>query len=97
MIYKLCGSPPEDYLTKMKLKTSFRPPHRYKASFEENFKDFPSSALNLLTTLLDLDPQLRGTAASALESQVSSSIVAFMLITIDLFHLISILCHRINI
>ncbi|CAJ2676922.1 unnamed protein product [Trifolium pratense] len=73
MIYKLCGSPPEDYLTKMKLKTSFRPPHRYKASFEENFKDFPSSALNLLTTLLDFDPQLRGTAASALESQFFKS------------------------
>lgn len=80
MIYKLCGSPSEDYLTKMKLKTSFRPPQRYKASFEENFKDFPLSALNLLTTLLDLHSQNRGTAASALQTEVSFSSFCFYLI-----------------
>ncbi|XP_058730988.1 probable serine/threonine-protein kinase At1g54610 [Vicia villosa] len=73
MIYKLCGSPSEDYLTKMKLKTSFRPPQRYKASFEENFKDFPLPALNLLTTLLDLHSQHRGTAASALQTEFFKS------------------------
>ncbi|RHN43035.1 putative protein-serine/threonine kinase CMGC-CDK-CRK7-CDK9 family [Medicago truncatula] len=73
MIVKLCGSPSEDYLSKMKLKTSFRTPQRYKASFEENFKDFPSSALSLLTTLLNLDSQQRGTAASALETDFFKS------------------------
>jgi len=82
MIVKLCGSPSEDYSTKMKLKTSFRTPQRYKPSFEEHFKDFPSPALNLLTTLLNLDSQLRGTAASALETDVSSSLVTFMLTSV---------------
>ncbi|CAI8619062.1 unnamed protein product [Vicia faba] len=73
MIYKLCGSPSEDYLIKMKLKTSFRPPQRYKASFEENFQDFPLSALDLLTTLLDFHSQNRGTAASALQTEFFKS------------------------
>lgn len=55
----------------MKLMTSFRPPPHYKANYEENFKDFPSFACALLTTLLDLDSYSRATAAFALESEVS--------------------------
>ncbi|KAL5188497.1 putative serine/threonine-protein kinase [Glycine soja] len=73
MIFKLCGSPSADYWIKMKLMTSFRPPPHYKANYEENFKDFPSSACALLTTLLDLDSYSRGTAASALESEFFTS------------------------
>lgn len=75
MIFKLCGSPSGDYWMKMKLMTSFRPPQHYKASYEDNFRDFPPSTRALLTTLLDLDSEHRGTAASALESEVSSSLV----------------------
>ncbi|TKY60377.1 serine/threonine-protein kinase [Spatholobus suberectus] len=73
MIFKLCGSPSADYWTKMKLMTSFRPPQHYKANYEEIFKDFPSSARALLTTLLALDSDSRGTAASALESEFFKS------------------------
>ncbi|CAK7337817.1 unnamed protein product [Dovyalis caffra] len=68
-IFKLCGSPPEDYWKIMRLPTSFRPPQHYKPSFQEAFKDFPGSSYGLLTTLLALNPAYRGTAASALQSQ----------------------------
>ncbi|KAK7399438.1 hypothetical protein VNO78_10620 [Psophocarpus tetragonolobus] len=73
MIFKLCGSPSADYWMKMKLMTSFRPPQQYKANYEEIFKEFPSSACALLTTLLDLESYSRGTAASALESEFFTS------------------------
>ncbi|XP_020215700.2 probable serine/threonine-protein kinase At1g54610 [Cajanus cajan] len=73
MIFKLCGSPSADYWMKTKLMTSFRPPPHYKANYEENFKDFPSSACALLTTLLHLHSDSRGTAASALESEFFKS------------------------
>ncbi|KAI5582275.1 hypothetical protein BDE02_07G074600 [Populus trichocarpa] len=72
-IFKLCGSPPEDYWKIMRLPTSFRPPQHYKPSFQEAFKDFPESSLVLLTTLLALNPAYRGTAASALQSHFFSS------------------------
>ncbi|KAM1052620.1 hypothetical protein FF1_000207 [Malus domestica] len=72
-IFKLCGSPGEDYWKKMKLPTSFRPPQHYKPSFEEFFRDFSTSSFDLLTTLLALDPASRGSAASALQSQFFSS------------------------
>jgi len=73
MIFKLCGSPSEDYFKKLKLTTSYRPPQHYKASYQENFHKFPSSTQALLATLLDLNPTNRGSAASALQTQVCSS------------------------
>ncbi|CAJ1974610.1 unnamed protein product [Sphenostylis stenocarpa] len=69
MIFKLCGSPPEDYFKKLKLTTSYRPPQHYKPTYQENFHKFPSSSQPLLATLLDLNPANRGSAASALQSQ----------------------------
>ncbi|XP_028765991.1 probable serine/threonine-protein kinase At1g54610 [Neltuma alba] len=68
MIFKLCGSPTEDYWKKLKLMTSYRPPN-YKPNYDEIFRAFPPSSIGLLTTLLDLDPNYRGTAASALQSE----------------------------
>ncbi|KAF7834203.1 putative serine/threonine-protein kinase [Senna tora] len=68
LIFKLCGSPSDDYWKKLKLMTSYRPPH-YKPNYEEVFKEFPPSSHGILTTLLDLDPNYRGTAASALQSE----------------------------
>ncbi|KAL5987797.1 hypothetical protein ACLOJK_035551 [Asimina triloba] len=68
-IFKLCGSPSEDYWKKLKLPTSFRPLQPYKPSISEAFRDFPSSSLGLLATLLALDPAHRGSAASALQSE----------------------------
>ncbi|KAK9949883.1 hypothetical protein M0R45_005393 [Rubus argutus] len=72
-IFKLCGSPSDDYWKKMKLPTSFRPPHHYKPSFEEFFKHFSTPSFGLLTTLLALDPTSRGSAASGLQSEFFSS------------------------
>ncbi|PQQ04790.1 putative serine/threonine-protein kinase [Prunus yedoensis var. nudiflora] len=72
-IFKLCGSPGDDYWKKMKLPTSFRPPQHYKPSFEEFFRDFSTSSFGLLTTLLALYPASRGSAASALQSDFFSS------------------------
>jgi len=71
-IFKLCGSPPEDYWRKLRLSTSFRPPQPYKPNIAETFRDFPSSSLGLLTILLALDPSYRESAASALQNEVSS-------------------------
>jgi len=45
------------------------------------YKDFPSSSLALLDRLLAVEPDNRGTAASALEGEVSSAHITF----IDLF------------
>ncbi|XP_068656319.1 probable serine/threonine-protein kinase At1g54610 [Aristolochia californica] len=72
-IFKLCGSPSEDYWKKLKLSTSFRQPQPYKPSIQEAFKEFPSSSLGLLSTLLALDPVYRGSASSALQNEFFST------------------------
>ncbi|KAF5448101.1 hypothetical protein F2P56_028666 [Juglans regia] len=70
-IFKLCGSPSEEYWKKSKLShaTIFKPQHPYKRSVAETFKDFPTSVLALLGVLLAVEPEGRGTAASALQSE----------------------------
>ncbi|OEL18820.1 putative serine/threonine-protein kinase [Dichanthelium oligosanthes] len=70
-IFKLCGSPSEDYWAKAKLPdvTLFKPQRPYRRKIAETFKDFPPTALELLDTLLAIEPSARGTAASALDSQ----------------------------
>ncbi|KAK7324713.1 hypothetical protein VNO77_28502 [Canavalia gladiata] len=73
-IFKLCGSPSEDYWCKLRLphSTVFRPPHNYRRCVAETFKEYPSSAIRLVEKLLSLDPTLRGTAATALKSEFFS-------------------------
>jgi len=51
--------------------TLFKPQQPYKRNILETFKDFPSSSLPLIETLLAIDPNDRGTASSALNSEVS--------------------------
>ncbi|KAJ6709163.1 CYCLIN-DEPENDENT KINASE [Salix koriyanagi] len=68
-IFKLCGTPPEDYWKKLRLSTTFRRPRTYKPGLFEAFSEFPESALGLLTTLLALDPASRGSASSALQNE----------------------------
>ncbi|KAL4555035.1 hypothetical protein LXL04_037646 [Taraxacum kok-saghyz] len=70
-IFKLCGSPSEDYWKKSKLPhaTIFKPQQPYKRCVAETFKEFPGPALALLETLLSIDPADRGSASSALNSQ----------------------------
>uniref|UniRef100_A0A7N0UVH0 Protein kinase domain-containing protein n=1 Tax=Kalanchoe fedtschenkoi TaxID=63787 RepID=A0A7N0UVH0_KALFE len=70
-IFKLCGSPSEEYWKKPKLPhaTSFKPNQPYKRRLTDTFKDFPPSALALIDVLLSMEPEGRGTASSALNSE----------------------------
>lgn len=68
-IFELCGSPSEDYWTKLKLSAPLRPMFPYGSNIAETFKEFPVPVISLLETLLSIDPDLRGTAATALNSE----------------------------
>ncbi|KAG4993038.1 hypothetical protein JHK86_029865 [Glycine max] len=70
-IFKLCGSPSEDYWQRTKLPhaTSFKPQHPYNRQVSETFKNFSPTALALVDMLLTIEPEDRGSATSALESQ----------------------------
>lgn len=74
-IFKLCGSPTEEYWKKYKLPnaTLFKPQQPYKRCVLETFKDFPPSSLPLVDALLSIDPEGRGTATSALDSEFFST------------------------
>ncbi|XP_057978089.1 probable serine/threonine-protein kinase At1g09600 [Malania oleifera] len=70
-IFKLCGSPSEEYWKKSKLPhaTIFKPQNPYRRCVADTFKDFPSSVLTLLDVLLAIEPESRGSASSALQSE----------------------------
>ncbi|KAL0754643.1 hypothetical protein Bca101_092311 [Brassica carinata] len=70
-IFKLCGSPSEEYWKGSKLPhaTVFKPQQPYKRCVAETFKSLPSSALALVEVLLAVEPDARGTTAHALESE----------------------------
>ncbi|CAD5172314.1 unnamed protein product [Musa acuminata subsp. malaccensis] len=70
-IFKLCGSPSEEYWKKSKLPhaTIFKPRQPYKRCIQETFKGFPPSSLPLIETLLAIDPAERQTATAALNSE----------------------------
>lgn len=71
-IFKLCGSPSDEYWKKSKLPhaTSFKPSHPYERRIVDTFQQYlPPSALALLDTLLAIEPDARGTATSALSSE----------------------------
>lgn len=75
-IFKLCGSPSEEYWKKSKLPhaTIFKPQQSYKRCIAETFKDFPPSSLPLIETLLAIDPAERQTATAALRSEFFTTI-----------------------
>ncbi|KAJ4910061.1 Protein kinase superfamily protein [Raphanus sativus] len=70
-IFKLCGSPSDEYWrkTKLPLATSFKPQQPYKRVLQETFKSLPSSALALVDKLLSLEPETRGSTSSTLNSK----------------------------
>ncbi|KAH6772036.1 Protein kinase superfamily protein [Perilla frutescens var. hirtella] len=70
-IFKLCGSPPEEYWKKSRLPnaTLYKPQQPYRRCVAESCKDYPPSALALIETLLAIDPDARGTATEALNSE----------------------------
>ncbi|KAK7266469.1 hypothetical protein RIF29_19113 [Crotalaria pallida] len=75
-IFKLCGSPPDEYWKTFKLPhaTMFKPHTNYERSLRERCADFPETALNLLESFLSIDPYMRGTASSALMSEYFSTL-----------------------
>lgn len=81
-IFKLCGSPSEDYWRKSKLhkSTVFKPSQPYRRRLAETFKDFPDAAVGLMDTLLAIDPAHRGTAAIALKSEVCYFLLLYEMI-----------------
>ncbi|XP_076940211.1 protein IMPAIRED IN BABA-INDUCED STERILITY 1-like [Bidens hawaiensis] len=70
-IFKLCGSPPDDYWKKSKLPhaTLFKPQQAYESCLWETFKELPKCNVELIQTLLSVEPYKRGTASSALASE----------------------------
>ncbi|KAM7475776.1 hypothetical protein LguiB_023019 [Lonicera macranthoides] len=70
-IFKLCGSPSEEYWKKSRFPraTLFKPQQPYKRCVVETFKDFPPSSVSLLEILLAINPDERGSATTALNSQ----------------------------
>lgn len=72
-IFKLCGSPPDDYWKKSRLPhaTLFKPQQPYDSCLRETFTDLPVAAVDLIETLLSVEPHKRGNASSALASEVS--------------------------
>ncbi|XP_075476142.1 putative serine/threonine-protein kinase At1g54610 [Primulina tabacum] len=74
-IFKLCGSPSEDYWRNSNLphSTVFKPVQPYRRRIAETFKDVPAAAVSLMETLLSIDPSGRCTAANALKSEFFST------------------------
>lgn len=72
-IFKLCGSPSEDYWQKKKFPhaTSFKPQQPYARCVTDTFRNFPCTALELVDRLLSIEPERRGSASSALSSEVA--------------------------
>ncbi|XP_071697046.1 probable serine/threonine-protein kinase At1g54610 isoform X2 [Rutidosis leptorrhynchoides] len=70
-IFKLCGSPSDEYWAKSKLRhsTVFKPAQPYSRRILESFKNVPTVAIRLMETLLAIDPSQRGTALFALKSE----------------------------
>ncbi|CAH9081672.1 unnamed protein product [Cuscuta epithymum] len=70
-IFKLCGSPSDQYWKNSKLQnaTIFKPQQPYERRIAETFRELSPSALSILDCLLALEPERRGTAKSALQSE----------------------------
>ncbi|KAL3624032.1 hypothetical protein CASFOL_032848 [Castilleja foliolosa] len=70
-IFKLCGSPQDDYWKKSRLPLAsmFKPQQPYESMLRERCKEFPKGAVSLIETFLSVEPYKRGTAFSGLESE----------------------------
>uniref|UniRef100_A0ACD5W959 Uncharacterized protein n=1 Tax=Avena sativa TaxID=4498 RepID=A0ACD5W959_AVESA len=69
-IFKLCGSPSDEYWRKLEVPPTgtFKPQRQYKRCITENLKDLPPAAIVLIDNLLAFEPEARGTAALTLQS-----------------------------
>lgn len=71
-IFKLCGTPSDDYwnTTKLPLAHMFKPQQSYESTMHERCRDFPKGAVALIERFLSFEPHVRGSASSALASKV---------------------------
>lgn len=71
-IFKLCGTPSDEYWSSPSLPLAhmFRPNQSYESTLSEKCKEFPKGAISLIENLLSFDPHIRGTASSTLASKV---------------------------
>ncbi|KAH6791179.1 Protein kinase superfamily protein [Perilla frutescens var. frutescens] len=70
-IFRLCGTPPDEYwrTSRLPLAAMFKPQHPYDSTLRDRCRELPKTAVDLIQTLLSIEPHKRGTAASALESE----------------------------
>ncbi|XP_024974937.1 protein IMPAIRED IN BABA-INDUCED STERILITY 1-like [Cynara cardunculus var. scolymus] len=70
-IFKLCGTPPDEYWTKSKLPLAamFRPQFTYASTLRERCKELPRTVVDLIDTLISVEPEKRATAKSALQAE----------------------------
>ncbi|KAI3665852.1 hypothetical protein L6452_44487 [Arctium lappa] len=70
-IFKLCGTPPDEYWTKSKLPLAamFRPQFTYISTLRERCKELPRTVVDLIEALITVEPEKRATAKSALQAE----------------------------
>ncbi|XP_042413179.1 protein IMPAIRED IN BABA-INDUCED STERILITY 1-like [Zingiber officinale] len=70
-IFRLCGSPPEEFWQKLKLPhaTIFKPHHPYKSTLHQTLSHLPRTVVCLLENFLSVEPYKRGSASAALDSE----------------------------
>ena len=93
-IFRLCGTPPEEYwrTSRLPLASMFKPQHPYDSTLRERCSELPKGAVDLIESLLAIQPAKRGTAASALDSEVSEIIIRNSLLFISLLTLLIFRC-----
>ncbi|XP_042024428.1 protein IMPAIRED IN BABA-INDUCED STERILITY 1-like [Salvia splendens] len=70
-IFRLCGTPANEYwrASRLPLASMFKPQHPYDSTLRERCAELPETAVDLIESLLGIQPAKRGTAASALQSE----------------------------
>ncbi|XP_049412749.1 probable serine/threonine-protein kinase At1g54610 isoform X1 [Solanum stenotomum] len=70
-IFKLCGSPSDDFWQKFKLTNAemLKPIEPYRRILHTTFHDLPAATVGLMDTLLSIIAEYRGTAALALQNE----------------------------
>ncbi|KAJ0454719.1 putative protein-serine/threonine kinase CMGC-CDK-CRK7-CDK9 family [Helianthus annuus] len=69
-IFKLCGTPPDEYWknSRLPLAAMFRSQCSYESNIRERCKELPRTVVDLINTLLSVEPEKRPTARSALQA-----------------------------
>lgn len=75
-IFRLCGTPANEYwrASRLPLASMFKPQQPYDSTLRERCAELPETAVDLIESLLAIQPAKRGTAASALQSEVCINI-----------------------